>query len=79
MITPTSESWDVWFDRDGVSKDFMPEREQPDDQEECRLHFHVCRDTWAGSRDEQHAGIQSCSRAARGELDPIDGAQLRKK
>ncbi len=33
VITPAGESWDVWFDREGVSKDFMPEREQPDDQE----------------------------------------------
>jgi len=33
VITPAGESWDVWFDRDGVSRDFMPEREQPDDQE----------------------------------------------
>ena len=33
LITPADESWDVWFDQDGVSDDFMPKREQPDDQE----------------------------------------------
>jgi len=32
LITPAGESWDVWFDRKGVSDDFMPEREQPDHQ-----------------------------------------------
>ena len=32
LITPIGESWDVWFDRKGVSEDFMPEREQPDHQ-----------------------------------------------
>ena len=33
LITPAGESWDSWFDATGVSDDFMPEREQPDDQE----------------------------------------------
>lgn len=33
VITPAGESWDEWFNREGVSDDFMPEREQPDDQE----------------------------------------------
>ena len=33
VITPAGENWDVWFDREGVSEDFMPERDQPDDQE----------------------------------------------
>jgi antitoxin VapB len=33
VITPAGETWDVWFDRDGVSGDFIPERDQPDDQE----------------------------------------------
>jgi antitoxin VapB len=33
VITPAGESWDVWFDHEGVSDDFMPEREQPGDQE----------------------------------------------
>jgi antitoxin VapB len=33
VITPVGESWDAWFDHEGVSDDFMPEREQPGDQE----------------------------------------------
>ncbi len=33
VITPAGESWDVWFDREGVYKDFIPERDQPGDQE----------------------------------------------
>ena len=33
VITPAGESWDEWFGHDGVSDDFMAEREQPDDQE----------------------------------------------
>ena len=33
VITPAGESWDAWFDRQGFSEEFMPEREQPDDQE----------------------------------------------
>lgn len=33
VITPAGESWDVWFDRDGVSEDFMPERDQRGDHE----------------------------------------------
>ena len=33
VITPAGESWDLWFDLDGVSDDFMPEREQPGDQD----------------------------------------------
>ena len=33
VITPAGENWDVWFDREGVSEDFMPERDQQDDQE----------------------------------------------
>ena len=37
VITPAGESWDVWFDQDGVSDDFMPEREQPGDQERDSL------------------------------------------
>jgi len=31
VITPAGESWDEWFNRKGISDDFMPEREQPDD------------------------------------------------
>lgn len=32
IITPAGRSWDEWFDSPGVSKDFMTERLQPDDQ-----------------------------------------------
>lgn len=33
LITPAGESWDSWFDGEGVTDDFMYEREQPDIQE----------------------------------------------
>ena len=33
IITPAGEAWDSWFDGDGVSADFMTDREQPADQE----------------------------------------------
>ncbi|WP_296268850.1 type II toxin-antitoxin system VapB family antitoxin [Pseudomonas sp. UBA6562] len=33
IITPAGESWDSWFDGEGVSADFMEDREQPVDQE----------------------------------------------
>lgn len=33
IITPAGESWDSWFDGEGVTSDFMVEREQPADQE----------------------------------------------
>ncbi|GGM29170.1 type II toxin-antitoxin system VapB family antitoxin [Pseudomonas asuensis] len=33
IITPAGESWDSWFDGEGVTADFMAEREQPADQE----------------------------------------------
>jgi len=33
VITPVGESWDSWFDGEGVTADFMTEREQPADQE----------------------------------------------
>lgn len=32
LISPEGESWDVWFDGDDVSNDFMPDRAQPDPQ-----------------------------------------------
>ncbi len=32
IITPAGESWDTWFDSEGVSEDFMPTRDQPDHQ-----------------------------------------------
>lgn len=33
IITPAGESWDSWFDEEGVSEDFMMQRDQPDSQE----------------------------------------------
>lgn len=33
IITPAGEAWDSWFDGEGVTADFMADREQPDDQE----------------------------------------------
>jgi antitoxin VapB len=32
IITPAGEAWDSWFEDEGVTADFMSEREQPDDQ-----------------------------------------------
>lgn len=33
LIVPAGESWESWFDEEGVSEDFMAAREQPADQE----------------------------------------------
>ncbi|KUM43622.1 type II toxin-antitoxin system VapB family antitoxin [Pseudomonas sp. EpS/L25] len=33
IISPAGEAWDSWFDGDGVTADFMAQREQPADQE----------------------------------------------
>lgn len=33
IITPAGESWDSWFDGEGVTLDFMTDREQPAEQE----------------------------------------------
>ncbi|CAG4922617.1 type II toxin-antitoxin system VapB family antitoxin [Paraburkholderia gardini] len=33
ILTPAGESWDSWFDGEGVSPDFMSTRNQPTDQE----------------------------------------------
>ena len=33
ILTPAGESWDSWFDGEGVTADFMADREQPADQE----------------------------------------------
>ncbi|MGF6095886.1 type II toxin-antitoxin system VapB family antitoxin [Pseudomonas sp. 18175] len=33
IITPAGESWDSWFDGEGVTPDFMNDREQPAEQE----------------------------------------------
>ncbi len=32
IITPAGESWDSWFEGEGVTTDFMAEREQSADQ-----------------------------------------------
>jgi len=32
MIMPAGQSWDEWFNAQGVSNDFMTERVQPEDQ-----------------------------------------------
>jgi len=31
-LVPANQSWDDWFEGPGVSKDFMNERHQPEDQ-----------------------------------------------
>jgi len=33
LMTPADQSWDSWFDGEGVTEDFMDERGQPADQE----------------------------------------------
>lgn len=33
IITPAGESWNSWFDDEGVTPDFMVTREQPGDQD----------------------------------------------
>jgi antitoxin VapB len=33
ILIPAGESWDSWFDGEGVSPDFMSARDQPGDQE----------------------------------------------
>lgn len=33
ILTPAGESWDSWFDGEGVTSEFMLEREQPAIQE----------------------------------------------
>lgn len=33
ILTPAGECWDSWFDTEGVTADFMTQREQPADQE----------------------------------------------
>jgi len=33
ILAPVGESWDSWFDAEGVTSDFMAQREQPADQE----------------------------------------------
>ena len=33
LIAPAGEAWDSWFEGEGVSSDFMNERDQPEPQE----------------------------------------------
>ena len=33
IVAPAGEIWDSWFEAEGVTDDFMAEREQPADQE----------------------------------------------
>ncbi|MES3674747.1 type II toxin-antitoxin system VapB family antitoxin [Halomonas elongata] len=33
IITPAGGAWDTWFDEEGVTADFMSDREQPAEQE----------------------------------------------
>jgi len=33
IIVPAGQSWDSWFEGEGVTDDFMSQREQPADQE----------------------------------------------
>ncbi len=33
LIAPAGEAWDSWFDGEGVTEDFMGEREQPKEQQ----------------------------------------------
>ena len=33
LLVPADEAWDSWFDGEGVTGDFMDEREQPSTQE----------------------------------------------
>jgi antitoxin VapB len=37
VITPSEQSWAAWFESEGVSGDFMEEREQPAEQERAAL------------------------------------------
>ncbi len=37
LIVPAGEAWDSWFDSDGVTDDFMSDREQPSEQERDNL------------------------------------------
>ncbi|MDC0067669.1 antitoxin [Gammaproteobacteria bacterium] len=32
VISPAGQSWDAWFERSGVSEDFMHDRDQPTQQ-----------------------------------------------
>lgn len=32
LVVPEGEGWDSWFDGEGVTVDFMEQRDQPEDQ-----------------------------------------------
>ncbi|MFT6916708.1 MAG: antitoxin VapB [Motiliproteus sp.] len=33
LVVPAGEGWESWFDDDGVTEDFMAQRNQPENQE----------------------------------------------
>lgn len=33
LLVPVADSWDTWFDGEGVTDDFMVDRDQPPEQE----------------------------------------------
>lgn len=33
LIVPAGEGWDSWFDGEGVTADFMQQRDQPEEQQ----------------------------------------------
>jgi antitoxin VapB len=37
LIVPAGEAWDSWFDDEGVTPDFMSERDQPQEQDRAAL------------------------------------------
>ncbi|MHA7833136.1 MAG: type II toxin-antitoxin system VapB family antitoxin [Algiphilus sp.] len=37
LISPAGSSWDDWFGSEGVTADFMPSRDQPEEQERDAL------------------------------------------
>lgn len=37
VITPSDQSWAAWFEGEGVSAEYMTERNQPADQERAAL------------------------------------------
>ena len=37
VIVPAGESWDLWFEGQGVTADFMQTRDQPAEQERAAL------------------------------------------
>ena len=45
LITPAGEAWQSWFDGEGVTDDFMNDREQPAEQErnaEIHVRYNHC-------------------------------------